>query len=131
MRIILLASGLFLLMNGTAQACAVLEKANPRVGSTVSGPLDDVHLRFSMQVFPADSTVAVLNANGQPMSFGKPFADPTDNTTLAIAVRSLPPGRYKVAWNVFAACGSYEPGDFKFTVVPPGTTPTTQPGAHS
>lgn len=56
------------------------------------------------------------------MSLGKPRGNPADNTVIAMSLRALPPGRYKVVWRVLADCGGYEPGDFKFTVAPPGTT---------
>ena len=100
-----------------ARACAVLEHAEPRVGSTVSAPVQQVTLHFSMQVFPAKSTMSVLAPDGTDMAAGKAFAsNPSDNATLAIRVRDLLPGKYKVRWNVLAACGSKEPGDYKFTV---------------
>jgi methionine-rich copper-binding protein CopC len=124
-RISLVAIALCLLFSGRAQACAVLKKASPRVGSTVSGPLDTVSLRFSMQIFPADSRLSVLDSKGNTVSVGKVLGDPSDNTVIATDVRSLPPGRYEVVWNVLAACGSHEPGDFRFSVAPPGTTAST------
>ncbi len=104
-----------LLYAGPAAACAVLEKASPRVGSTVSGPVNVVSLTFSMQVFPPSSSVDVLNERGHKMNVGTAFAD-GGKEMIATKVKSLPPGTYKVHWNVLAACGSKEPGNYKFTV---------------
>jgi methionine-rich copper-binding protein CopC len=121
---VVLASALLVLMLFTASpahACAVLEKADPRVGHAISGPLDAVTLYFSMKVYPADSTMTVTDTDGHPVSLGKPFGDAKDDTVMKVRLNSLQPGKYKVSWTVHADCGSYEPGDFKFTVDPPGT----------
>jgi methionine-rich copper-binding protein CopC len=98
-----------------AYACAILEKANPRVGSEVSGPVGTVTLNFSMQVFPKDSTISVSDEAGHDMASGPAFAG-ADDSVIVTKVKPLPPGKYKVHWNVLAACGSKEPGNYKFTV---------------
>lgn len=110
-----------LLASGSAKACAVLERANPRVGSTVSGPLDALQLRFSLQIYPKESTIKVTAADGALVSLGPVSGDPADNKVVAVRLKSLAPGKYKVVWDVLADCGSHEPGDFKFTVAAPGT----------
>jgi len=116
------AAGMALLLAATpAYACAVLEHANPRVGATVSGSLDALQLHFSLQIYPKQSSIKVTAADGTLVSLGPVIGDAADDKTVAVHLRSLTPGKYKVTWDVLADCGSHEPGDFKFTVAEPGT----------
>ena len=48
-----------------AQAHALLERAAPRVGSTVASPPRQVTLWFTQRLEPGFSTVTVTNGSGQ------------------------------------------------------------------
>ena len=91
----------------------MLEKGDPKVGSTVSGA-SAVTLTFSGVIFPDKSLLGVTDPDGHVVSVGKPYGD---KKTIAVKLKSpLAPGKYKVTWNVLCDCGSMNPGDYRFTV---------------
>jgi methionine-rich copper-binding protein CopC len=103
-----------LLASAPAFACPVLEKGDPRVGSENGGSVAQVTLSFSGRVFPSKSEVAVTDARGARVDKGRPFGG--DKTVAVKLKETLPPGKYKVAWNVFCDCGTFTPGDYSFEV---------------
>lgn len=96
-----------------ASACAMLDHADPRVGSVTDSSISRVSLTFTGKIFPEKSTLEVRDEAGEIMSTGKPSGS---DTVLAVAVKPLHPGKYKVRWNTFCDCGSFAPGSYPFTV---------------
>ena len=115
---LLAAAGLLLGGLGAARAHAFLDHALPRVGSTVKAAPKELRLWFTDDLDPAGTTVKVLNAAGKAVTTAKPTVDAKDDTVLALALPSLPPGRYKVVWQATCDCGHVTKGDFSFTVKP-------------
>ena len=65
------ASLLFLFATCAAQAHALLERAEPRVGNKIAAPPREVTLWFTQKLEPAFSNVTVTNATGERIDTGK------------------------------------------------------------
>ena len=102
----------------SADAHAFLERADPRVGSTVRSAPDKVRLWFTQRLEPAYSRAEVVDAAGQRVDLGEAALDLDERTLLTIAVSPLPPGRYRVRWRVLSVDTHVTEGDFRFTVSP-------------
>ena len=98
-----------------ADAHAMLDHAQPAVGSTVAAP-KSVTLWFTESLEPAFSTIEVRNAQGAAMQAGKAAVDPADRTELRVPLKALPPGTYKVIWRVLSVDTHRTQGDFTFSV---------------
>ncbi len=109
-----------LLLGGATEAVAhaFLERADPRVGSTVRTSPGQVRLWFTEQLEPAFSSVRVVNANGQQVDKGDAQVDPAAPKQLRISLQPLPPGTYKVIWRVLSVDTHVTEGNFTFRVAP-------------
>lgn len=101
-----------------AGAHAFLERADPRVGSTVRTPPAQVRLWFTESLEPAFSSVRVVNEAGQRVDKGDSQVDPASPALLRISLPALPPGNYKVIWRVLSVDSHVTEGDFTFRVAP-------------
>lgn len=109
----------FLLAGATiAGAHAFLERADPRVGSTVRTSPVQVRLWFTEQLEPAFSSVRVVNQGGEQVDKGDAQVDPAAPKQLRISLSPLPPGTYKVIWRVLSVDTHVTEGDFTFRVAP-------------
>jgi copper resistance protein C len=106
----------FLLPTAPVLAHAMLDHANPRVGSSQPTGPREVTLWFTQKLEPAFSTVEVRNESGAVMSSGKAQVDRGDPTQLHVALKPLPPGTYKVIWRVLSVDTHRTQGDFSFRV---------------
>ena len=114
--------GFLLVMFATtaALAHALLDHAQPKVGSTVSKEPTEIKLWFSQKVEPAFSAIEVLDANGKQIDKKDSHVDGHDKTLLIVSVPSLAAGEYRVQWHVVSADTHKTKGDFKFQVRPKG-----------
>ena len=112
--------GAALLLQGAAGAGAhaFLDRADPRVGSTVRTPPIQVRLWFTQELEPAFSNAQVVNAAGQRIDKEDSQVDGSDRSLLRLSVPSLPPGTYKVLWRVLSVDTHVTEGDFTFQVAP-------------
>jgi hypothetical protein len=104
--------------SGGATAHAFLERADPRVGSTVRTPPAQVRLWFTGDLEPAFSTVQVINETGRRVDREDSRVDPATLTLLRISLPSLPPGAYTVIWRVLSVDSHVTQGEFTFRVAP-------------
>ena len=119
MRIILFTAALLALLAGLnqgAQAHAMLDHANPRVGNTVHKAPNQIELWFTEQVEPRFSGIEVRDINGQRVDVGKAQIDRADHTLLRVRVKPLPAGTYNVHWHVLSVDTHRTQGDFLFHV---------------
>jgi hypothetical protein len=117
MRILNLATTALLafLVSTAANAHAFLDHAEPRVGSTVSAAPKEVVLFFSQNLEPAFSTIEVSDASGARVDQGKAKVSAT---TMRVGVKQLPPGTYRVRWQVLSTDTHTTEGSFTFQVGP-------------
>ncbi len=114
MRTIIAAStALLIIFAAAAHAHAFLDRAEPRVGSSVAAAPRQVSLWFTQNLEAAFSTVAVQDSTGARMDEGKPRIE---RNVMRIAVKPLPPGTYKVIWRVLSVDTHTTEGSFNFRV---------------
>lgn len=100
----------------TAQAAyahAFLDHAEPRVGSTVPSAPKELVLFFTQKVEAAFSSVEVSDANGARVDQGKPVISAS---TMRVNLKQLPPGTYRVRWQVLSVDTHTSEGNFSFQV---------------
>jgi methionine-rich copper-binding protein CopC len=111
-RIFFAVAALVLLGGAAAHAHAQLERANPRVGSTVRSAPREVTLWFSQKLEPSFSSAQVTDASGARVDQGARV----DGMQIHVAVKSLPPGSYKVHWKVLSVDTHTTQGSFSFRI---------------
>ena len=107
-----------LLPSAPALAHAMLDHANPPVGSSLSASPREVVLWFTESLEPAFSQIEVRSASGAVVSSGKAQVDRANRTQLRVPLKTLPPGTYKVIWRVLSVDTHRTQGDFTFRVGP-------------
>jgi methionine-rich copper-binding protein CopC len=103
-------------MAAQASAHAFLDRAEPRVGSTVRPAPPELRLWFTQDLEPAFSTVRVLDATGRRVDSANPRVDPADRSLLRVSLQALGPGVYTVVWRVVSVDTHASEGDFIFRV---------------
>jgi methionine-rich copper-binding protein CopC len=106
----------FLLGAGAAWGHAFLERADPRVGSTVKSPPSQVRVWFTEALEPAFSTVEVVNERGERVDRGPAHVDAGSPALLQVPLKPLGPGTYRVKWRVLSVDTHVTEGDFTFRV---------------
>lgn len=103
------------LANGEAAAHAFLDHAEPRVGNAVATAPREVRLWFTQKLEPAFSTVTVTDEAGQRVDAGKARVS---GDTMAISLRQIGAGTYRVIWRVLSVDTHTTDGNFTFKVGP-------------
>jgi len=117
-RLVLLALALVLAGATLAIAHAFLERADPRVGSTVHTPPAQVRLWFTESLEPSFSSLQVVSETGQRVDKGDAQVDPAAPKQLRVSLPPLAAGTYKVRWRVLSVDTHVTEGTFSFTVAP-------------
>jgi copper resistance protein C len=107
-----LALPLVLMGSAAAHAHAYLDRANPRVGSTVRAAPREVTLWFSQKLEPSFSSAQVNDAAGARVDRGARVS----GMQIHVPVKSLPPGTYRVRWRVLSVDTHTTEGSFSFRV---------------
>lgn len=104
----------FTLFSSQASAHAFVRTASPAVGSVVSQQPRQVVIDFTEDVEPAFSSIVVQNASGVRVDDGNVHLA-GGRTHLAVGLKPLPPGRYKVMWHATATDTHKTEGSYDFT----------------
>ncbi len=96
-----------------AFAHAMLERASPPVGGSVSGSPGEVRLWFSEALEPRFSGVEVTGPSGRVGGRGS-----VSGNQLVIGLPRLVPGTYRVNWHVISVDAHKTEGSFTFEVRP-------------
>lgn len=107
---------LLLSLVSTTAAHGVLQRTEPRGGSTVKSAPAQVRLEFTGAIEPAYSRVHVVDGGGRRVDLGDSRVDPDNRALLRVSLPTLPPGRYKVAWRVLSIDSHVTEGDFTFRI---------------
>jgi copper resistance protein C len=113
LRILLISLLLATLSDAAAQAHALLDHADPAVGSTVASAPREVSLTFTQNLEAAFSSVQVTDANGTRVDEGK--AQISGNT-MHVGLKSLAAGTYQVRWQALSVDTHKTEGSFTFSV---------------
>lgn len=117
-RVSWVALAALLAVGSSADAHAFLERADPRVGSTVRSAPDKVRLWFTQRLEPAYSRAEIFDEAGQRVALGPATLDPGGRMLLTVPVPPLVSGRYRVHWRVLSVDTHITEGDFTFAVAP-------------
>ena len=101
---------------GFAAAHAFLEKSAPEDGAVLDRPPQKVELWFSRSIEPSFSTIRVINAKGKDVNDGKAAVGDDDAKLIAVDLKPLTSGTYKVIWRIVALDGHKAKGQYTFTV---------------
>jgi methionine-rich copper-binding protein CopC len=106
---------LLLFGRGAASAHAFLDRAEPRVGSTVAAAPREVALSFTENLEPTFSTIEVTDSAGRRVDGGKPSIA---GNVMRVPLHDLPGGTYQVKWHVLSVDTHVTEGSFSFRVRP-------------
>ena len=104
---------LLLLVTGEANAHALLDHAEPRVGNKVATAPREVTLWFTQKLELAFSTITVTNSAGQRVDTGKPRVS---GSQMSVSLRPGGTGTYHVTWRVLSVDAHTTDGSFTFQV---------------
>lgn len=102
-----------LLLSTAADAHAMLERTEPRVGNKVAAPPRDVTLWFTQKLESAFSAITVTNAAGERVDTGKTRVN---GNQMSVAIRAGGSGTYRVKWQVLSVDTHRTDGSFTFQV---------------
>ena len=108
-----LAPLLMLLTMAVANAHAMLERAEPRVGNKVAAAPREVTLWFTQKLEPAFSGVTVTNSAGERVDSGKARVS---GNQMSVSLRPGGSGTYRVNWHVLSVDTHTTEGNFTFQV---------------
>jgi methionine-rich copper-binding protein CopC len=97
-------------------AHAFPDHSEPRVGSTVEGSPAFVRIWFDGALESTFTTIVVQNKNGLKVDKGNGRVNPSDPLLLEVELPPLPPGTYRVFWDVLARDGHRTKGDYTFEI---------------
>ena len=99
-----------------ALAHAFLDKASPAAGENLKASPARIALHFTEPLEAAFSSITVTAENGAEMSAGP--ATVADGTEMDLALKKLPPGRYRVEWHAVSVDTHRTQGKYNFLVLP-------------
>jgi methionine-rich copper-binding protein CopC len=106
-------------LTAPALAHVRLDRAEPKVGSTVNAAPAEVKIWFSDDVGLTGTTVEVTDASGARVDKDDVHLDAKDKSIAIVSLSDkLPPGKYKVIWNALCEDGHKTKGTFRFEVAP-------------
>lgn len=97
-------------------AHAVLQRAEPRVESTLRRPPEEVRLYFSERLEPAYSSLRVLDARDVRVDRGDSRVDRSNPVVLRVTLPPLRAGTYRVLWRVLSIDADVTEGSFTFRI---------------
>jgi len=113
-----IVSAALLLGAAAAWGHAFVERAEPRVGSTVRTAPAQVRVWFTENLEPAFSTLEVWDQDGKRVDGGPAEVSPASPAMLQVPVKALGPGTYRVKWRVLSVDTHVTEGNFTFRVAP-------------
>ena len=113
---VLLIPVFLFIMSDVVQGHAYPDHADPKVGSAINVSPTRIRIWFDSELEPAFSTIMVHNGNNEMVDKRDGHVDPNNATLLEVSVPPLPPGVYRVFWNVVARDTHRTKGDYTFTI---------------
>ena len=115
-RRIALALAACMLTASVAAGHAVLQRAEPRVQSTLKRAPDEVKLYFTERLEPAYSSVRVVNDRGAQVDRRDSHVDRSNPVLLRATLPPIPTGTYKVIWRILSIDADVTEGGFTFRI---------------
>ena len=118
-RAVLLAGIVALVAASPGAGHGLLQRAEPRAGSTVRTAPKTVRLWFAGAIEPRYSGLHVLDPAGTRVDLDDADVDPATGAVMTVSLLpSLPRGRYRVLWRALSVDGHVTRGDFAFRIAP-------------
>lgn len=117
LRSIFSATAILFLVVASAAAHAVLLESTPALKGTVAGPDVAIKLRFNVRIDAGRSRLTLVHSTGSVQALEINKQTPAD--TLSASALGLPPGEYRLRWQVLASDGHITRGEIPFTVTRP------------
>ena len=92
------------------------DHSDPKVGATLSVSPERVRIWFDSALEPVFSSIMVHTAAGTMVDKRDSRVNSADPKLLEVSVPRLPPGTYRVFWNVVARDGHRTTGDYTFVI---------------
>jgi methionine-rich copper-binding protein CopC len=105
-------------LTSQADAHAKVKQASPEVESTVKTAPGEVIITFTEALEPKFSKIEVQDSKGQRVDQGAAQVVPGEPTRLAVALKPLPTGTYRVTWRVVSVDTHRSEGSYQFIVAP-------------
>jgi methionine-rich copper-binding protein CopC len=102
----------------SAYAHAFLDTADPAVGATLNAAPTVVTLTFSEGLEPHFSSITVVDAGGQRVDLNDFHAVADDPKRIAVGLKPLVPGSYKVVWRATSVDSHKTNGSYSFKLAP-------------
>ena len=109
---------LTLAMPAGLAAHSTLVRSQPPAGATLTAPPSQIILWFNERLERQFHAVTVTDGQGRTIPTQNLHVDQADPTQLTVAVEPLPPGVYRVRWQVLSRDGHVAKGAFSFSVQP-------------
>jgi len=101
----------------SAMAHAILLESSPSINSIVAGPSIPIRLRFNVRIDATRSRLTLVKPDASTQSLAITKDGPLD--ALASQAQGLPPGEYRIRWQVLASDGHITRGEIPFQVTQP------------
>jgi len=101
-----------------ASAHAMLERADPMVGSTVHAAPAAISLRFGEAIEPALSSLSLARSDGAAVPLATPIVTERGTVLVAVVRGAMTPGLYRVQWRVVSVDTHVTQGAFSFRIAP-------------
>ena len=99
-----------------ACAHALLDHAEPAVGSKISSAPDQVKIWFTQDLEPAFSSIRVEDSRGKQVDKKDSHVDDHRKSRLLVSLPKLPAGTYVVTWRAVSVDTHKTQGHFEFTI---------------
>ena len=99
-----------------ALAHAFPDRADPKVGATLTASPSQVRIWFDRDLEPVLSNIKVCDAQGHIVDNGDGRVNPADSTLLEVSVPQLSAGKYRVIWSAVVGDGHRTTGDYTFRI---------------
>jgi methionine-rich copper-binding protein CopC len=115
MRPYVFLAGVAMTCSTPAFAHAFLRHADPGAGAILSASPKKITLTFSEKLEPVFSGLAVTDRAGRSVEIG---AVVVGGNSMAVGLRLLPPGNYRVAWHAVSVDTHRMEGSYSFVIKP-------------
>lgn len=111
-----LAAALALATAPLVFAHAMPTRQEPAAGATVNVAPHKIAIDFDDSLEPTFSSINVTDAQGKSVVSGKSAVDADNPKHMSVALGTLTPGKYTVAWVAVASDGHRTQGRYTFSV---------------
>jgi len=115
-RLLFTAITLLVLIQGS-WAHALVDHAEPAVGSQIHGAPTQVRIWFTEKLEPALSKIQVFDISGREIDKRDIKIDQSNGALLTVSLPELKPGKYKVVWRAVSVDTHVTTGNFTFELL--------------